>query len=189
MRASSEIITDFVMQKPSNSLTLKKALSYSNGYRELGMHDWAFKEIEALPDDLKVAVPALQMQLAISMDAKKWNKALPFAKKLHDVDPEASENHVNLAFVMRRARSMQSARKVLETAAKKFPGVAIIHYNLACYACLNKNTEEAKSFLNLAFELDEAYLKISLEDEDLEQLRPWIKKAIAIRETGSLDDQ
>lgn len=175
------------MQKTIKSKKLTKALSYSNGYRELGMHDWAFKEIQNLPEELKTAIPALQMQLAISMDAKRWNKALPFAKKLHDVNPEASENHVNLAFVMRRARSMKSAREVLEKAARKFPGVAIIHYNLACYACLNRNIEEAKSFLNLAFELDNTYLKISLEDEDLSELRPWIKKAIAIR-NGKDDD-
>lgn len=176
------------MHDPREYRKLRKALSYSNGYRELGMHDWAFKEISLLPDPLRNEIPAIQMQLAISMDAKKWKKALPFAKQLHDRAPDLSENHVNLAFVMRRARSMKAARDILLNAAKEFPNVAIIHYNLACYSCLEGQFEEAKSFLNLAFELDGAYLKLSLEDEDLVGLKSWIKKAISVRKYDEDDE-
>lgn len=164
------------MSNPSEMLRLRKALTYANGYRELSMFKEALGEIEALPEALRQREPAIQMQLAIHMDAKNWKKALVHAKRLYQDDPDNSGNAVNLAYVTRRAEGLEAAKSILAEACKRFPKEATIHYNLGCYACLEGNIEQAKASLMAAFALDKKFLESAAKDEDLAVLHPWVQE-------------
>ncbi|MBK1876526.1 tetratricopeptide repeat protein [Pelagicoccus mobilis] len=157
-----------------DQILFKKALTYANGYRELGMFDDALTELKNLDTRYENEKELLQMQLAILMEARRWKKALPIANLLaanHSSDPG---NLVNLAYVTRRANSLEGARIILENAAKRFPKEAIIQYNLGCYACCNDDLDTAKKHLLVAFSLDKNYLDMSDTDDDLEPLRDWL---------------
>lgn len=160
--------------KDKETLVFRKTLQYANGYRELGMRKHALLELDTLSPEQAQSMAALQMRLAIYMDANHWKKALETARALHSMAPEQAESHVNLAFVIRRAQSMETARLILIEAARKFPNEAVIPYNLGCYSCQNREFDEAKSYLEQAFSLDSNYVKMAKKDEDLESLRDWI---------------
>ena len=60
----------------------------------------------------------------------------------------------------------------------KFPDLYLIRYNLACYACQLGNLEEAKQWLDKAFDIaDKESVKLMvLKDPDLEPLWGEIAK-------------
>ena len=47
---------------------------------------------------------------------------------------------------------------------------AILHYNLACYACQLGDIEEAKSRLSTACKMDPQFKATALDDPDLEAM-------------------
>lgn len=166
------------MLSSRDQLQLKKTLSYANGYRELGMFDDALQELSSLEDSLSQRNECLQMYLAICMEAKRWKDALPVANRLASVETSDPGNLINLAYVTRRAKSLEGARVILENAAKRFPNEAIIHYNLGCYACSAEELDTATSYLAKAFELDPHYIEVGMDDEDLVPLRAWIESTV-----------
>lgn len=156
-------------------LYLRKALTYANGYRELGMFDDALAELDRLSERQQAHTDHQQMRLSILMEAKRWRDALPFAHKLACNETSDPGPLVNLAYVTRRADSLIGARVILERAALRFPNEAIIFYNLGCYACCSEDLESAKSYLEKAFALDARFTLSCQEDEDLIPLRPWLE--------------
>ncbi|NEQ66737.1 MAG: hypothetical protein F6K21_14770 [Symploca sp. SIO2D2] len=166
------------MSADQDAVLVKKALTYANGYRELEMFDHAIEEIEALPEHLRYCETAVQMRAAVYMQAKAWSKALPFVERLASDRPGDAGNFVNFAYVMRRARSLEEAKPILQKAAQTFPESAIIHYNLGCYACHSNELDVAKEHLSRAFELDAEFKKTALEDEDLSPLTVWIQEVV-----------
>lgn len=156
-------------------ILFKKALTYANGYRELGMFDDALQELDGLGEDYSAEKAHLQMRLAILMEACRWKSALPVANILASSFSSDSGNLVNLAYVTRRATGIEGARIILENAAKQFPQEAIIQYNLGCYACCSDDLDTAKAHLLTSFSLDKNYLEMSEKDEDLKPLKDWLK--------------
>lgn len=164
------------MLSDRDQILFRKALTYANGYRELGMFDDALKELYSLDERYAAQTELLQMQLAIQMEANRWQEALPLANILASSHPSDPGNFVNLAYVTRRASGIEGARIILENASKQFPKEAIIHYNLGCYACCSEDLDTAKAHLLTSFSLDENYLKMSDSDEDLANLKEWLAK-------------
>jgi len=158
-----------------DDLLLKKTLSYSNGYRELGMSKEALAELSSLPETLSDRLEVLQMKLAILIDAEDWKSAACAAKNLVLRQPNDPGHLVNLAFATRRALSLDEANTILIDAAQRFPHVAIIHYNLGCYACQKQDLENSKASLVKAISLDPAFLHTARKDEDLSPLTEWLK--------------
>ncbi len=164
------------MLSERDQIIFKKALTYANGYRELGMFDDALGELSALDDKFASRLEHQQMRLAIFMEAKRWDEALPIANTLASNHASDPGNFVNLAYITRRSHGLDEARIILENASKQFPREAIIHYNLGCYACCNKDVDTAKAHLLTSFSLDESYLEMSQTDEDLAPLKSWLAK-------------
>lgn len=164
------------MLSDREQILFKKALTYANGYRELGMFDDALNELSGLDQTYFSQKELLQMRLAILMEAKRWAEALPIANIIASSDASDPGNLVNLAYVTRRASGIEGARIILENASKRFPKEAIIHYNLGCYACCSEDLDTAKAHLLTSFSLDESYLKMSSKDEDLSNLKGWLAK-------------
>ena len=161
-------------REESENLQLKKAMSYANGYRELGMFDDALEELSRLPDSLIDRIEVSQMKLAIFVEAKDWTAAACAAKNLSLREPADPGHFVNLAFATRRAQSIEEAKAILDDAALRFPNVAIIHYNLGCYACQEADLEGAKEKLVAAFSMDPSFLDTAKGDEDLDMLTDWL---------------
>lgn len=165
------------MLSERDQIILRKTLTYANGYRELAMFDDAISELDSLDEVLGLRRESQQMRLAICMEAKRWKQALPCANRLAAIESSDPGDLINLAYVTRRADSLEGARVILENAAKRYPNEAIIHYNLGCYACCAGELEIAKSYLKRAFHLDASYIKMSQNDEDLKRLQHWLPRS------------
>ena len=100
-----------------DELLLNKTLTYANGYRELGMYKDALEEISRLPSRLAERLEAIQMKVAIFIDAQDWKSATTAAKNLLLLEPNNPGHLVNLAFVTRRSRNLSEAKAILADAA------------------------------------------------------------------------
>ncbi len=157
------------------NLLLNKTLSYANGYRELGMFKESLEELSRLPEQLATRIQTLQMKLAIYFDAKDWHAAECTAKEITMREPNDPGHFVNLAFATRRSKSIQDANAILLSTVERFPNESIVHYNLACYACMEGDLETAKDRLVKSISLDPSYLNTAKSDTDLAALTDWLE--------------
>jgi Flp pilus assembly protein TadD len=89
------------------------------------------------------------------------------------VDPGTAGWWISLAYALRRAESVEKAEAILLRAQAIHPKVAMIAFNLACYASVAGRMEEAKERLRHAIKLDKDIRRLAIDDEDL-PLWDWI---------------
>ena len=75
---------------------------------------------------------------------------------------------------VRRSESVEKAEAILLRAQAIHPKIAMIAFNLACYASVTGRMEEAKERLRHAIELDKEIRKLAIDDDDLKPLWDWI---------------
>jgi Flp pilus assembly protein TadD len=125
------------------------------------------------PED-KTRTEVLRARIALYITAKKWDMATAVARHLVKVEPQNEVGWINLAYSVRRSQGIQQAEAILLRAQAIHPKVAVIAFNLACYASVTGHMEEAKERLRNAIELDNDVRKLALDDEDLRPLWDWI---------------
>ena len=81
---------------------------------------------------------------------------------------------ISLAYAVRRTESVENAEAILLRAQAIHPKVAMIAFNLACYASVAGRMVEAKEQLRCAIKLDKDIRGMALDDEDLKPLWDWI---------------
>lgn len=79
--------------------------------------------------------------------------------------------HLALAWCYKRCGRLDLAIQVLDDALDVEPDKAIIHYNLACYWSLAKETHRALQFLMQSFELDPAFRELVSTESDFDPIR------------------
>jgi tetratricopeptide (TPR) repeat protein len=142
------------------------------GYLALGMHQDAWDELESLPPELRADVGVIELRIEILQRLEKWESARVLAESLAKRCPENPHWWILWAYSLRREQSVEAAQRVLREARAIHPNVGMIAYNLACYACMLGDLEEARILLQIAFSLDPLLRKTALDDPDLEPL--WI---------------
>ena len=90
------------------------------------------------------------------------------------VDPETADWWISLAYAVRRIEGIEKQKRSLLRAQKMHPRVAMIAFNLACYASVTGRMVEAKEGLRSAIKLDKDIRALALDDEDLKPLWDWI---------------
>lgn len=152
-----------------------RLLLEAEGYFELGMEAESLRVLAQLPAEDQARKEVLSLRLAILMTFKSWALASEIAACLTEGEPQDSAWWVNYAYCVRRARNVDEAEKILLRAAELHPNVAIIHYNLACYACVTGRLQQARERLSRARQIDKGIEAMALHDEDLHALRDWIE--------------
>ena len=71
-------------------------------------------------------------------------------------------------------KAIVKAKAILLRAQAIHPKVAMIAFNLACYASVTGRMEEAKERLRHAIDLDKDIRRLALDDADLKPLWDWI---------------
>ena len=100
--------------------------------------------------------------------------AAAVANHLVKVEPENEAWWINLAYSVRRSEGIEQAEAILLKAQALHPKVAMIAFNLACYASVTGRMVEAKERLRNAIKLDKDIRGLALDDEDLKPLWDWI---------------
>ncbi len=138
------------------------------------MFDEAAQVLEEIEPEEKTRDEVLGARVNLYMAAKKWDMAAAVASHLVKVQPENAAWWISLAYAVRRAESVDKAEAILLRAQAIHPNVAVIAFNLACYASVTARFEEAKTRLQHAIELDKEIRGLALDDEDLRPLWDWI---------------
>ncbi|MGB7837068.1 MAG: hypothetical protein WBL40_03035 [Terrimicrobiaceae bacterium] len=86
----------------------------------------------------------LGARVNLYMAARKWDMAAAVASHLVKVDPETAGWWISLAYAIRRIDCVENAEAILLRAQAIHPKVAMIAFNLACYASITGRMEEAK---------------------------------------------
>jgi Flp pilus assembly protein TadD len=108
------------------------------------------------------------------MAAKKRDMAAAIASHLVKVEPENETWWIKLAYSVRQIEGVEKAEAILLRAQALHPKVAMIAFNLACYASVTGRLEEAKERLQHVINLDKGIRGLALNDEDLKPLWDWI---------------
>jgi tetratricopeptide (TPR) repeat protein len=140
------------------------------GYAELGMFLEADTELDKIDPFNRAAPEVLALRIAIYRGLEKWELMQEIAKRLAEFQPDDVQWTISLAYVTRRANSIQAAKEVLLNAESKFPKEPAIRYNLACYFCQTGDIKTAKTYLKKAFEIDLNWRVAALEDADLQPI-------------------
>jgi predicted Zn-dependent protease len=144
-----------------------------DGFLDLKMIDRAREELEQVGKFDRRCDAYIEAALRLAMADSRWNDAAQFARTLIDRRPNEPAFLVQLAYAVRRGESIEAARDILLDAGKRFPKVAVIPFNLACYECQLGHADAAMSFLQKAFKLDASCREQALEDDDLKPI--WDK--------------
>jgi Flp pilus assembly protein TadD len=152
----------------------QKHVLASSGYLELGMFDDAAMVLEEIAREDKTRNEVLGARLGIYMAARKWDMAAAVASHLVRVEPQNAAWWISLAYALRRTESVEKAEAILLQAQIIHPKVAMIAFNLACYASVAGRVEEAKAHLQHAIDLDMDVRRLAIDDEDLRPLWDWI---------------
>jgi len=160
--------------EPPDSLHLLAA----QGWLELGNPTEAALELEklSLPHRNHPDVRAIEWE--IDRAAKRFERLFEHARALTQVRPSQSDSWVKLAQSFYWSGRYEEAYECSRGVVDQFPKDYVLHYDLACYACLLGKLDEAKIGLVRAFKLapDPKRAKLyALEDPDLERIWPEIR--------------
>jgi predicted Zn-dependent protease len=154
--------------EPPDSLHLQAA----QGWLELGNHVEADADLDKITPQLRAHPDVLKLRWQIYAAAKKWEAALDIAAAHVALDPEDPVGWVNRSYALHELKRTSEARDNLLRVLDKWPTIALMCYNLACYECQLGNLERAKEWLEKAFRLGDARrMKLAaLDDPDVERL-------------------
>jgi tetratricopeptide (TPR) repeat protein len=130
-----------------------KHLEAPVGFLDLGMPQDAWDELEKMPPILRDTDAVLDLRIEIFQKLGKWESARILAESVAKRCPENPNWWPHWAYSLRREKSVEAARTVLQEAAVIHPTVPIIPYNLACYACVLGQIEAAKQLLETALKM------------------------------------
>jgi len=149
-----------------------RCLAAAEGWLELGDHLEANEELENITAEHRAHPALLETRWRIYARAKKWEGALEIASALVQLVPESSLGWVHRSFSLHEMKRIEEARDNLLRVVDKFPQDATMRYNLACYECQLGRLEQARAWLEKAFELGDAKKRklMALNDPDLEPL-------------------
>ena len=145
-------------------------LQRCDGFLDLKMIDKARRELEPIGAIHRQSDPFIEAELRLAMADNRWSDATQFARTLNVRRPDEPVFCIQLAYSIRRAESIEAARDILLDAKNRFPKIAVIPFNLACYECQLGHPDEAMVFLEKAFKLDASFREQASEDDDLKPI-------------------
>jgi hypothetical protein len=149
------------------------------GWLELGVPAEARAELAQISPAMQEHPDVLEARWQVAAEASQWEEGLQVAQALLQQAPKRSSGWLHQAYALRRvtAGGLERAWEALLPASEKFPKVALIPYNLSCYACQMKQLETARQWLQRAVAIGgtEKIKSMALQDSDLEALWEEIK--------------
>ena len=157
--------------QPPDTLHLQTA----QGWFELGDHVEADAELDKIRAKYRAHPDVLELRWQIYAKAKRWDACLEISTAITKTAPERAVGWISRSFALHEMKRTQEAWDNLFAVAERFPNVATVSYNLACYAAQLGKLWESQQWLKQAFNIGDAKkLKLmALDDPDLKPL--WEK--------------
>jgi len=151
-------------------------LNAAEGWFGLGDLVSASDELEKITPAFRAHPAVLLMRCKIYQAAKKWGYLIEISQTLIEQLPKLADAWIHRSYALHELNQTREAFDLLLPAAKKFPKLPVIPYNLACYACQLGKLEDAMKQIEQAIDLADKKSDIrldALEDPDLEPL--WLQ--------------
>jgi tetratricopeptide (TPR) repeat protein len=151
-------------------------LNAAEGWFGLGDLVSASDELEKITPAFRAHPAVLLMRCKIYQAAKKWGYLIEISQTLIEQLPKLADAWIHRSYALHELNQTREAFDLLLPAAKKFPKLPVIPYNLACYACQLGKLEDAMKQIEQAIDLADKNNDIrldALEDPDLEPL--WLQ--------------
>ena len=154
----------------------QRRLEYASGYLALGMAREAAAELRAIEPADASSTDVLLLWIALFHETKQWSRLATVAKKAARLNPTADQGWISWAYALRELERVEEAQAVLREAEPQLAeSCAVLHYNLACYACLLGDKAEARRRLAQAIELDADYRESARTDPDFTAMRDELR--------------
>jgi Flp pilus assembly protein TadD len=150
-----------------------RQMQAAEGWLGLGDPASAGEELDALPPEVQRHPAVLRLRWEIFSAARQWESALEVATALTQTEPNDKHAWLSRSFALHELKRTVEARENLLAVLDKFPGYALMRYNLACYECQLGNLEAACACLREAFALPggKEFRSTGMIDPDLAPLR------------------
>ena len=121
-------------------------LQAAHGWLELGNHLEANEELERITPELRAHPDVLEIRLEIFFRGKQWLGCIEIGNVLVEARPKKSIGWIHRSFALHELKRTQEAFELLLPAAKKFPALWVIPYNLACYCAQLNRLDDCKEW-------------------------------------------
>lgn len=149
----------------------EKHLAYAAGYLQLDMFQAAREELTELPAEVAASPAALALRIELAMAEETWDEVIELAPLLINHDSSLERPWVAWAYSLRELKRHQEAQEILLTGRRLISRPSpLVDYNLACYACLLGELDEARSLLEDVFARDKSWREVARNDPDLAPL-------------------
>jgi tetratricopeptide (TPR) repeat protein len=125
----------------------------------------------ALGDSADHSSRALFLRGQALLLMEQFQEATVPLKAATEIEPENVHTWLALGWCYKRLGRLDLAIQSLEEALAVEPDLAIVHYNLACYWSLAKNSKLAVNYLANAFDLDPHYRDKVSREPDFDNIR------------------
>ena len=132
------------------------------------MTEEALAELERVPDEDRDHGDVAQLRVYILMRARRWDDALSSCETLRAARPELSLGYIHGAFCLHELGRTAEAMELLQQGPASLLREPVYFYNLGCYHAVLGNPEDAQSYLQMSFNMDEKFREIARYDPDLE---------------------
>ena len=150
-----------------DQLKFAKHFERAQGWLLLENHVAAAKALRLIPAAFRRRPEVTQFRAQLHLSAGQWRRAEPVIRQLRKQHPDDPQFSVSLAYAVRRAKSIGAAEKILLEARRRFPEVAVIWFNLACYAAQQGRLADARNWLREAASRESGFQKLAKTDTDL----------------------
>lgn len=133
----------------------------------------ALAEIRSLPADVQVTPQASLVAGAALRALGEWHMAIAPLERASLAGPRAArlEAWMGLGWCWKRLDRVDLAIAALDSGLEVFPGLPVLHYNLACYHSLAGNVPAAIDHLQKAIELDGTFRDLTGTERDFDAIR------------------
>lgn len=143
----------------------------AEGYLELGMAAHALEVLQRCGDPRTLPDHALYLLGQSLRELGRFREALEPLSHAAKGSPGNVSVWLALGWCYKRTGKLDRAIESLEEALAAEPDDALVHYNLACYWSLARNKRQALAYLSRAFDLEESYRALVVEEPDFDPIR------------------
>ncbi len=134
------------------------------------MAEEALAELERVPGEDRGHEDVAQLRVYIFMRVRRWPEALTACETLRADRPDLPLGYIHGAFCLHELGRTAEAMALLQEGPASLLREPVYFYNLGCYHAVLGNPEEAQSYLQMSFNLDEKFREIARYDPDLEDV-------------------
>jgi len=129
-------------------------------------------EVQAVKVDIYLAA-----RVDLCLATEKWDQVANISRHLAEKYPDQPQWWVHWANALKNMEKVKEAKEVAMRGLKMHPGLAVLHFNIACYDALLGKLRSARKRLNRAIKRNPRMQGLSLNDPDLVGLQVGVEQS------------